>query len=124
MDELCGLRVLLVEDEGSVALLIEDMLEELGCELAASAAHLASAYEAAQSLPLDLAVLDVNVAGEPSFDLARTLAARGVPVMFSTGYGSGGLPSDLEGRPVLAKPFKLADLRRLIAATLQRAEPA
>ena len=124
MDNLRGLCVLVVEDEGSVALLIEDMLEELGCEVAASAARIALAHEAAQSLPLDLAVLDVNVAGEPSFDLARTLAARGVPFVFSTGYGAGGLPSDLQDRPVLTKPFKLADLRRLIVATLERAKSA
>lgn len=120
MDDLSGLRVLLVEDEGGVALLIEDMLEDLGCEVVASAARLSRAYEALQSQPLDLVVLDVNVAGEASFDFARLLVERGIPFVFSTGYGGGGLPADFQNRPVLAKPFKLSDLHHVIAATLPK----
>jgi len=120
MDELLRLRVLVVEDEGGVALLIEDMLEEIGCEVAASAARLARAYEAAQAETLDFAVLDVNVAGEVSFAFARTLVGRGVPFVFSTGYGNSGLPADLQNRPVLTKPFKLSELRQAMAAALQQ----
>jgi CheY-like chemotaxis protein len=118
VDKLRGLRVLLVEDEGGVALLIEDMLADLGCEVVASAARLSRAYEALQSQELDLVVLDINVAGETSFDFGRMLAKRGIAFVFSTGYGSVGLPADLQNLPVLTKPFKLADLRQLIAATL------
>ena len=113
------LRVLLVEDEGGVALLIEDMLEELGCQVVASVAHLARAYEAARSLRLDLAVLDVNLRGQSSFDLARTLGELGVPFLFSTGYGNGGVPDEFQDRPVLAKPFNLSDLRQALAAALR-----
>ncbi|GGC69794.1 response regulator [Siccirubricoccus deserti] len=120
MDDLSGLRVLLVEDEGGVALLIEDMLEELGCVMVASAARLGRAYEAVQSKVLDLVVLDVNVAGETSFDFARMLVARGTPFVFSTGYGVGGLPVDLQNQLVLAKPFSLSDLRRSIKAALPK----
>ncbi len=101
-----------------MALLLEDMLEELGCHVAASAARLSRAREAVEAGQLDFAVLDVNVAGEPSFDLARTLMKRDIPFIFSTGYGRGGLPEDLQDRRVLAKPFALADLRRAITDVL------
>lgn len=118
MSELSGLRVLLVEDEGGVALLIEDMLDDLGCEVVASAARLSRAHQAVQSQQIDLVVLDVNLAGETSFDFARVLVDSGIPFVFSTGYGIGGLPADLQNQPVLAKPFKLSDLHHVIAATL------
>jgi CheY-like chemotaxis protein len=118
MDDLSGLRVLLVEDEGGVALMIEDMLEELGCVVVASAARLAGAYEAVQSKLLDFVVLDVNVAGETSFDLARVLVDRGTPFVFSTGYGSARLPVNLQNQPILAKPFGLSDLRKSIGTAL------
>lgn len=110
MAELAGLRVLLVEDEGGVALLLEGMLEDLGCEIVASVARMSRAFEAARTLSFDFAVLDVNVAGETSFDLARELLAKGAPFVFSTGYGLAGLPDDLADRPVLSKPFTLTDL--------------
>lgn len=119
MAELTGLRVLLVEDEGGVALLLENMLEELGCELVGSVARISRAMEAARSRPLDFAILDVNVAGETSFDLARSLRERGTPFVFSTGYGASGLPADLADCAVLAKPFTLDSLRRKMLETLE-----
>jgi CheY-like chemotaxis protein len=116
-------RILVVEDEGGVALLLEDMLEALGCDVVASAARLSRAYEAAETIQFELAVLDVNVAGEMSFDFARMLADRSIPFVFSTGYGNGGLPADLQDRPVLVKPFTLADLRGAIAAGIGTPPP-
>lgn len=124
MNELAGRRVLLVEDEGGVALMIEDMLEILGCEVVGSAARLSRAYEALQSQHPELVVLDVNVAGETSFDFARTLVTSGVPFVFSTGYGVGGLPADLRNQPVLAKPFTLSDLHREVAAIFKKGAAA
>lgn len=115
MADLAGTRVLLVEDEGAVALLLESMLEDLGCEIVASAGRIPRALQAVRELQFDLAVLDVNVAGETSFELARLLAERGIPFIFSTGYGSAGLPEDLGERPVLSKPFALEDLRRRLS---------
>lgn len=112
MTELRGLGVLLVEDEGTVALLLEDMLEELGCEIAASVARIPGALAAAGSRSFDLALLDVNVAGQTSFDLARLLLQRGTPIVFSTGYGLAGLPEDLAACPLLSKPFTLESLRQ------------
>lgn len=118
MAELAGLRILIVEDEGTVAFLLEEMLEELGCEVAASAARVSRAEEAIRSTAVDLALLDVNLGGETSFDLARDLIRRAIPLVFSTGYGNGGLPPDLQGRPVLTKPFTSADLQQAMAEVL------
>ncbi|ARP95864.1 response regulator [Bordetella genomosp. 13] len=123
MNDIEGLRVLVVEDEAGVALLIQDMLEELGCEVAASIAHLPKAFEAADTISFDFALLDVNVHGVPVFPFAHALRERGKPVVFSTGYGREGLPSEFKGYPVLGKPFSLDALERAItdvAATLPR----
>ena len=118
MAEFAELRVLLVEDEGGVALLLEAMLEELGCEIANSVARVARAFEAVEAGAFDLAVLDVNVGGETSFDLARLLIERRTPIVFSTGYGASGLPEDLRSLPVLSKPFSLEGLRSAIREAL------
>ena len=120
MPDLAGVRVLVVEDEGAVALMIEEMLEELGCTIAASVANLARAQEAVKSLAVDVALLDVNLAGETTFALARELGRRTVPFVFSTGYGQAGLPSDLDQRTVLTKPFTANDLRQAITNVLRR----
>lgn len=112
---------MLVEDEGGVALLLEDMLEELGCEVVASVARISRAMDAARSQSFDFAILDVNLAGETSFDLARLLLDRGTPFVFSTGYGASGLPADLASCPVLSKPFTLDSLHRKIREAMANA---
>ena len=122
MSEVVGRRVLLVEDEGGVALLLEDMLEELGWEIAASVARVPRAMDAVRAQSFDLAILDVNVAGETSFDLARILLGRGTPLVFSTGYGASGLPADLASCPVLSKPFTRDKLQRAIQESREAAE--
>jgi CheY-like chemotaxis protein len=120
MDDLSGLKVLVVEDESSVALLIEDMLAELGCEIAASVARLAQACEWAASGAFDLAVLDINLAGEYVFPAARILSSRGIPFLFSTGYGAAGVLAEFNRHPVLTKPFSLYTFKRAIIAALRR----
>lgn len=79
MTPFVGVRVLVVEDEGAVALLIEDMLEEFGCEVVASVARLAAARDVAGSVQVDLAILDVNLAGERVFPVAEILRGRHIP---------------------------------------------
>lgn len=117
-DALEGKRVFLVEDEALVAMLVEDMLADEGCTLAATANRLAEAIAKAgdRSLEFDLAILDVNLAGEPVFPVAEALAARGVPFAFATGYGAGGLPDAWKGRPTLQKPFTSGDIRRVLSS--------
>jgi CheY-like chemotaxis protein len=118
MDDLSRLRVLVVEDEGSVALLIEDFLAELGYEVAASAARLAQACDYAASIALDFAVLDVNLAGELVFPAARILSSRRIPFLFSTGYGRQGILPEFSRYPVLMKPFVLNAFKAAIISAL------
>ena len=111
MAEINGLRVLVVEDEAMIAMLAEDMLEMAGCTLAAIASTLAEGLVAAQRDDFDVAMLDVNLDGENSGPIADALAARGKPFIFTTGYGSDGVPNQHDGRPVCAKPYVLSDLQ-------------
>ncbi len=114
-DSLTGLRVLVVEDEALVSMLIEDFLEELGCEVVGVASRLEDAMENARTLELDVAVLDVNLAGRLSYPVAQTLRARGVPVVFATGYGTEGLPAELQQAAVLSKPFRQEQLAKALS---------
>lgn len=118
MTELAGLKALVVEDEGSVALLIEEMLESFGCEIAASLARVDQAREFASKGIFDFAVLDVNLHGQPVFPVAHILCERQIPFVFSTGYGPGGVPAGFNSSPVLAKPFGIADLERAVSSAL------
>jgi CheY-like chemotaxis protein len=120
MIQFSGVRVLLVEDEGTVAMMIEDMLAELGCELVASVGSLAKALRIASDEQIDVAILDVNVAGEPVFVVAEVLRGRGVPILFSTGYGAVGIGAEFKCHPVLGKPFSQTELQQMLALTLER----
>jgi CheY-like chemotaxis protein len=120
MADLAGLRVLVVEDEGSVALLIEGMLEDLRCEIAASVATLGKALHAAQTETLDFAVLDVNLAGELVFPVAEVLKARQLPFVFSTGYGRVGVPETFKDCAVLNKPYTIEDLSATLISMFKK----
>jgi CheY-like chemotaxis protein len=111
-----GLRVLLVEDENLVAVLLEDMLAELGHSVVGPVARLKTALEMAQHEAIDFAILDVNINGEQAYPVAEALAARGIPFVFSTGYGERGLPPQYRGHPTLPKPFQQHDLQILLVA--------
>jgi CheY-like chemotaxis protein len=116
--EVRGRRVLIVEDESMVIMLMEDFLAELGCEIVAVASRLKEAHDKASRLTFDLAVLDVNLNGEQTFALARELLAAGRAIVFSTGYGAGTLPLELRHVPILQKPFQQEDLERALRAAL------
>lgn len=104
------LRVLVIEDESLVAMLIEDILNDLGHEVGAIASRMPDALEIARSGEFDLAIIDVNLDGQPSYPVADILAERGVPFIFATGYGMKGLDPKYSDRPVLTKPFVDAEL--------------
>jgi CheY-like chemotaxis protein len=120
MVELSGARVLLVEDEGLVALMIEDMLEELGLKVVASAAHVPKACELATTASFDVALLDVNLAGEFVFPVARILLARKIPFLFSTGYGGPPLQEEFRNAPAIGKPFSIDQLDEKLRTLLPR----
>ena len=117
------LRVLVIEDEGLVALFIEDMLAEMGHEVGAVASRMQEALDHARTGRFDLAIVDVNLDGQPSYPIAKILRERGIPFVFATGYGSKGLDKDFVDAPVLAKPFVMADLQKLLPMLLERRNP-
>ena len=109
---LTGRRVLVVEDESLVAMLIETILEDMDCIPVGPAANIEEGLRlVADTQDLDAALLDVNVAGQQIFPVADALKARGVPFVFSTGYGEGGLPDEWRGQPTVQKPFTEAAIR-------------
>jgi CheY-like chemotaxis protein len=109
-------RFLVVEDEGAVGMLLEDMLTDLGYEVVEVAARLAEGLGKAEKETFDCAILDVNLDGRPSFPIAEALCRRGIPFLFVTGYGSKGIDPNFAAHPVLAKPF----LQRELAAALSK----
>jgi CheY-like chemotaxis protein len=119
-----ALRILVVEDESLVAMLLEQMLEELGFGAIRIASSLSEAHEALEQERPDLAALDVNVRGEQVFPIAAALAARGAPFVFVTGYGEQGLSAEWQGRPVVQKPFSLETLAAGLNAALAQGSPA
>jgi CheY-like chemotaxis protein len=116
MTALKGVRVLVVEDEYLVAILIREMLESAGCVVSGPIPRLPEALDAVDHDTYDAAVLDVNLGGQRVDPVAEALSRRNVPFVFVTGYGSGILSDEFAERPRLRKPFKTADL----LATLSR----
>ena len=114
---LCS--VLVVEDETLLRMMITEMLEELGHRVAAEAARLEQALALAESVDFDLAILDVNIAGQLITPVAELIAARRLPIIFATGYGKPGLPEAFRDRPALRKPFMIEGLKHAIELAVQ-----
>lgn len=111
-----GLRILLVEDEAMVAMIIEDTLNDLGCEIVGPMPSIEKALAAAQTTErIDGAFLDVNLRGELVYPVAEALAARGVPFAFVTGYGEKGIDARYRDAPVLTKPFLPETVEQLVS---------
>ena len=117
---LSGLRVLVVEDELMVSLLVEDMLALQECIVIGPFSRVPEALEAAQTEALDLAVLDVNIAGVKVYPVAEVLAARGVPFLFLSGYGQNAIPKDHPDWRVCNKPFRMEELIGMLVNQLRR----
>ena len=108
--DLTGLRVMVVEDELAIAMMLEMALDEQQRIVAGPYGSLDEAVSAARSEPVDAALLDINLAGEMVFPAAEALAERGVPFLLLSGYGDTRLPPDKQDWPICAKPFNLDDL--------------
>lgn len=120
---LNGRRVLVVEDESLVAMLLETILEDMGCTPVGPASSVDEGLAMAADEPeLDAALLDVNVAGSQVFPVAAALTARGVPFVFSTGYGEGGLPDEWRGHATVQKPFTESAIRQALMKAMGVAE--
>lgn len=112
------LRILVVEDEGILRLDLECMLVDLGHQIAGSAANLPDGLHLAATLGVDLGILDLNLGGTQSRDIADRLAERGIPFLFASGYSPSSIPSSHAGRPCISKPFSSRDLSEAIAVAL------
>jgi CheY-like chemotaxis protein len=110
-------RVLVVEDELMIRMLLEGMLEDLGHTVAGQAGSIEEALALAKQAEFDVALLDVNLNGKPITPVVAVLAARGVPFVFASGYGQRGVPEEYRDSPALQKPFQAEAL----AAALQAA---
>jgi CheY-like chemotaxis protein len=117
--EFKGARILLVEDDAMICLLLEDMLLELGCEIIGPACDITRAAALARHHSgIDAAILDVNLAGQLVFPVADILAERGVPFVFATGMGAEGLPPVWQGHQTVQKPMTMAQLAAALGHTL------
>jgi light-regulated signal transduction histidine kinase (bacteriophytochrome)/CheY-like chemotaxis protein len=122
---LAGLTTLLVEDSLIVALESEDMLRALGAARVITASTVIAAFNALENQAIDFAVLDINVGGENSFDLASRLRAQAIPFVFASGYGENiNLGSTLHSTLTVSKPYDQDDLRFAINQTLQKLGPS
>jgi DNA-binding response OmpR family regulator len=115
---LKGSRVLVVEDEMLVSLLIEDILTDEGCTIVGPYDRFEGALVAARNETIDLAVLDVNLAGVKVFPVAEALAERGIPFLFLSGYGQGVVPAAHPEWRVCSKPFRPGDLASMLREQL------
>lgn len=105
-EALSGRRILIVEDESLVAMLMETILEDMGATPVGAISTVEEALTiVAEDAALDAALLDVNVAGTEVFPVADALKSKGIPFVFSTGYGESGLPDRWRGHPTIQKPF-------------------
>jgi CheY-like chemotaxis protein len=115
MDKLLsGRRVLVVEDEMLVLIMIEDMLADLGCQSVTSAATVEKALALIDAQAFDVAMLDMNLNGNDSHLVAEALSARGVPFVYSTGDTGQSSRDGYSDRPVLKKPFKYEELGAIL----------
>jgi two-component SAPR family response regulator len=113
---LSGLRVLILEDEALLAMLLEDVLAEFGCKMVGpfSQNDEALAFLSAEPAGCDIGILDVNVAGHRSDAVAAEFDRLGLPFVFSTGYDESALDERWRAKPCLKKPFRPTDLERLL----------
>ncbi len=115
-----GKRVLVVEDELMIRMLLQDMLTDLGHTLAGEAGQIEEALALAQEGAFDIAILDVNLNGQPISPVVEILIDRGLPFVFATGYGQRGVPEPYRDTPTLQKPFQADALAQAIEAAAPR----
>ena len=107
-------KVLIVEDETMVAMMLEDMVAELGHVVSGVASGLSEGLAMAERDQIDFAILDVSLNGERSLPIAEALENRGIPYVFATGYGAQKVEGAKRDAQTLAKPFAIEDLARIL----------
>ena len=112
---LTGLRVLVVEDDALIGMLMEDSLDDLGCAIVGPTATVAEATNLVESSSVDAVLLDLNLGqGQNAYAFADSLLARGIPFAFVTGQDTSALRSGYQGCATLQKPFRADTLEQLL----------
>ena len=101
-----------------VSILIEDMLLDLGVEVVGPAARMDEALALAREAQVEAALLDINIGGHLTYEVADILKGRGIPVIFSTGYGASALPDRFRSHPILHKPFDRDSFKAAVETAL------
>jgi CheY-like chemotaxis protein len=115
---LAGRRILIVEDEMLVALVLQDMLADLRCVVVGPSTTVDEALAQIEKQVPDAAVLDVNLNGQMSYPVADALLACHVPFVFSTGYSSNRLQDGYRTYPALQKPYHVMELGDALARVM------
>jgi CheY-like chemotaxis protein len=113
-----GRRILVIEDEALIGMMLASMLEDLGCIVLGPATHLDSALAGAREMEMDAAILDLNLNGVSALPVAEALRQRQIPFIVSSGYGD--LPANLVASATLRKPYDSAAVEVVLRATLHR----
>lgn len=116
--DLKGCRVLIVEDDVRISMLMQESLVEMGCEVVGTAMLFDDAMEMAASQPFDVALLDISLNGELSYPVAEAMLEHNQKFVFVTGHVMETLPAPFQGTPVLHKPFGLRDLQKVLRLAL------
>lgn len=113
-------RVLVVDDEPLIAMLVEDWLADMQCETVGPAGTAAAALALIDGADIDGAILDVSLDGHDSFAVADVLRERAVPFAFATGHGRERIDERFRDAPTLAKPYDFESVRKVVTALLER----
>lgn len=119
--DLAGCRVLIVEDDAMLSMLLQDLLSALGCEITGTAARFDDAARKCEVLTFDVALLDINLRGERTLPIAEAMQRRGQRFVLTTGYGTTVLPESLRAAPMLQKPYRKQDLESALCGALHAA---
>ena len=115
-------RILVVEDEASIAIMMEHCLEILGYAVLGPVSKLSTAMQMAAAEEVDAALLDVTIRGGDVFPVAEILRQRQIPFVLASGYGQWALPTSLRDAPRLTKPFSMSEMEAQISELFQSAE--
>jgi CheY-like chemotaxis protein len=118
--ELVGRRVFVIEDEPMVAMLIESLLSEIGCEVVGTASSFNEALQKVKSVAFDVAILDVDLNGQHTVPIAEEFARCRIRFAFATGGALTALPDALQKVPMLQKPFQREGLARVLRTALSQ----
>jgi DNA-binding response OmpR family regulator len=118
MQAMTDTRILMVEDEMCLAMMLEDVLSDAGYQVV-RAARLKDAMNIARREHIDAAILDVNLQGEAVYPLATQLHESGVPFMFTSAYGRPGIPEEFHSYPVMPKPYPIHELIPAVEGLLE-----